>query len=80
MLEHGKCVRSPPSEGKGTAEMCDELTTAPFPHPLCATGEEGIEKLGVNISSGRREVWEEGVLRIRVYFSMFDSGLINKSN
>ena len=46
MLEQGKSVRSPPPEEEGAAEtMCDELTTAPFPHPPAPLGgREEVEK------------------------------------
>ena len=39
MLELGQSVRSPPPEEEGAAETtCDELTTAPIPHPPALLG------------------------------------------
>lgn len=47
----------------------------------CATGREEAENLGVELSSGRREGWGEGVFNIWVYFSLSYSALIgNKFN
>ena len=38
-LEQGQSVRGPPSEEEGVAETtCDELTTAPMPHPSAPLG------------------------------------------
>jgi len=45
MLEQGKCVRSLLPEEEGAAEMCDELTATPIPHPPVLLGAGGeVEK------------------------------------
>jgi len=62
-LEQGKSVRSTPPEEEGAAETtCDELTSTPIPRPPGCLGGGGRET-GVKLSPGRRERWEEGVLR-----------------
>jgi len=58
-------VRSPPPEEEGTAEtMCDELTTTPIPCPCELLEGRRWSKSAVKLSQGRREGWEEGVLKI----------------
>lgn len=46
--------------------MYDELTATPVPHPPVLLGDRR-QKSGVKLSPGRREGWEEGVLRIAHY-------------
>jgi len=58
VLEQGKSVRSPPPEEEGTAETtCEELTTAPIPHPPALLGGRKERKSGVKLSLGRKEGW-----------------------
>ena len=56
MLEQRKSVRSPPPREEGAAETtCDELTTAPLPHPPVPLGGRKWRTSRVKLSLGRRE-------------------------
>jgi len=59
-LEQGQSVRSPPPKEEGAAETtCDELTTAPIPHPPAS--------LGGRRQKIRSKVWEQGRGRGKVF-------------
>jgi len=59
-----KSVQSPPPEEEGAVEStCDELTVIPIPHPHAPRRRRKQRKLGVKLSLGRRQKWEESVFR-----------------
>lgn len=53
--------------------QCDELTTASIAHPLHCLKEEGNSEL--KLSPGRRQGWEESVLRFCFIFLLPNSHL-----
>jgi len=64
-------------EQEGVADTrCDGLTTTPIPHLPAPCGGRKETKLGVRLSLGSKEGWEEGIFKIRFYFSLSYSDLI----
>ena len=50
-------------EKEVTETTCDELTTTPISGPPVLLGGAEVGKLRAKLSPGRREEWEESVLR-----------------
>jgi len=59
---------SPPLEEEGAAETCDELTVSPIPCPPVPLGVGRRERNRIEVETGRREGWGEGVLRSSFIF------------
>lgn len=63
----GRSVRSPPSEEKGVAETCDELTMIPIPHPQFLWGEE-MEKFGSEVQAQGEGARTNGFYGLVLFF------------
>jgi len=75
MLEQGHSVRSPPPEGQRVAETaCDELTTAPIPHPVPLGRRR--ERNGTEAEPGKKGGVGGRCFKIWIYFSLCHSDLI----
>lgn len=79
MLEQGRSVRSSPTEEKGAAEMRDDLTTAPIPHPP-ALLRGGKKEIRSEVEPRKQGGMRGRCFQIWGYFSLSSSNLIDNKN